>query len=91
MCQRGPRPSRKINLSGSQQIADDELLDVACTSSCTNFSEEQAKDTDSLEKDRIYPEIRNGPRARFIQAKGTRDPIIVQGSGAPLCGPSNVE
>ena len=85
------KPLPKINpVQASQQIADDELLDVGVHEFGTNISEEQAKDTDKLAKDRIYPEIRKA-EARFIPAQ-LRATLESSGQwGAVRVVPSNVE
>ena len=53
------KPLPKINpVQASQQIPDDELLDVGVREFDVNLSEQQLKDTDKLAKERIYPDIR---------------------------------
>src|SRR5690349_22090591 len=60
------KPLPKINpIQASQQIPEDELLDVGVHEFDINITPEQMKDTDKLAKDRIYPDIRRA-EGRFI-------------------------
>src|SRR5215216_7328941 len=63
------KPLPKINpVQAKIQIPEDELLDVGVHEFDVNISEEQAKDTDKLAKQRIYPDIRKA-EARFIPSQ----------------------
>ena len=85
------RPLPKINpVQASQQIPDDELLDVGVHEFDINLTEEQLKDTDKLAKNRIYPDIRKA-EARYIPAE-LRATLESSGQwGAVRVVPSNVE
>jgi hypothetical protein len=62
------RPLAKINpVQAQQQIASDELLDVAVQIFDPGIPPELAKDEDALAKKRIYPDLRKA-EARFIPA-----------------------
>lgn len=63
------KPLPKINpVQAKTQIPQDELLDVGIHEFDMNISEEQAKDTDKLAKQRIYPDIRKA-ESRFIPSQ----------------------
>ena len=85
------KPLPKINpIQASQQIPDDELLDVGVHEFDVNISEEQLKDTDKLAKNRIYPDIRKA-EARFIPSL-LRSTLESSGQwGAVRVVPTNVE
>lgn len=85
------KPLPKINpVQASQQIPDDELLDVGVHEFDINITPEQMKDTDKLAKDRIYPDIRKA-EARFIPSL-LRATLESSGQwGAVRVVPSNVE
>src|SRR5262245_8738015 len=85
------KPLPKINpVQASQQIPDDELLDVGVHEFDVNITPEQLKDTDKLAKDRIYPDIRKA-EARFIPSL-LRATLESSGQwGAVRVVPTNVE
>ena len=85
------KPLPKINpVQASQQIPDDELLDVGVHEFDINLTPEQLKDTDKLAKERIYPEIRKA-EARFIPSQ-LRATLESSGQwGAVRVVPTNVE
>ncbi len=81
------KPLPKINpIQASQQIPDDELLDVGVHEFDVNISQEELKDTDKLAKERIYPDIRKA-EARFIPSHAALDARIFGpvGRGARWC------
>jgi hypothetical protein len=84
------KPLPKINpIQASQQIPDDELLDVGVHEFDVNITPEQLKDTDKLAKDRIYPDIRKA-EARFIPSQ-LRSTLESSGQwGAVRVVPTNV-
>jgi hypothetical protein len=85
------KPLPKINpIQASQQIPDDELLDVGVHEFDVNISEEQLKDADKLAKARIYPDIRKA-EARYIPSM-LRSTLESSGQwGAVRVTPTNVE
>jgi hypothetical protein len=85
------RPLPKINpIQASQQIPDDELLDVAVHEFDVNITQEQLKDTDKLAKDRIYPDIRKA-ESRYIPSQ-LRSTLESSGQwGAVRVVPTNVQ
>jgi hypothetical protein len=85
------KPLPKINpVQASQQIPDDELLDVGVHELDVNLTPEQLKDTDKLAKQRIYPEIRKA-EARYIPTE-LRATLESSGQwGAVRVVPTNVE
>jgi hypothetical protein len=85
------RPLPKINpVQASQQIPDDELLDVGVHELDVNLTPEQLKDTDKLAKERIYPDIRKA-EARYIPSE-LRATLESSGQwGAVRVVPTNVE
>ncbi len=85
------KPLPKINpVQASQQIPDDELLDVGVHEFDVNISQEQLKDTDKLAKDRIYPDIRKA-ESRYIPSL-LRATLESSGQwGAVRVVPTNVE
>jgi hypothetical protein len=85
------KPLPKINpVQASQQIPDDELLDVGVHELDVNITEQQLKDTDKLAKERIYPDIRKA-EARYIPSL-LRATLESSGQwGAVRVVPANVE
>ena len=85
------KPLPKINpVQASQQIPDDELLDVGVHEFDINITEQQLKDTDKLAKERIYPDIRKA-EARYIPSL-LRATLESSGQwGAVRVVPANVE
>jgi hypothetical protein len=85
------KPLPKINpVQASQQIPDDELLDVGVHEFDVNLTAEQLKDTDKLAKDRIYPDIRKA-EARYIPSL-LRSTLESSGQwGAVRVVPANVQ
>jgi len=85
------KPLPKINpVQAKTQIPEDELLDVGIHEFDTNITEEQAKDTDKLAKQRIYPEIRKA-ESRFIPSL-LRQTLESSGQwGAVRVVPSNLQ
>ena len=85
------KPLPKINpVQASQQIPDDELLDVGVHEFDINITEQQLKDTDKLAKERIYPDIRKA-EARYIPSL-LRATLESSGQwGAVRVVPTNVE
>ena len=85
------KPLPKINpIQASQQIPDDELLDVGVHEFDVNITPEQLKDTDKLAKNRIYPDIRKA-EARYIPSQ-LRATLESSGQwGAVRVVPTNVE
>jgi len=85
------KPLPKINpIQASQQIPDDELLDVGVHEFDVNITPEQLKDTDKLAKDRIYPDIRKA-EARYIPSQ-LRATLESSGQwGAVRVVPTNVQ
>jgi hypothetical protein len=85
------KPLPKINpVQASQQIPDDELLDVGVHEFDVNITQEELKDTDKLAKERIYPDIRKA-EARYIPSL-LRATLESSGQwGAVRVVPTNVE
>lgn len=85
------KPLPKINpVQASQQIPDDELLDVGVREFDINITPEEMKDTDKLAKERIYPDIRKA-EARYIPSM-LRATLESSGQwGAVRVVPTNVE
>jgi hypothetical protein len=85
------KPLPKINpVQASQQIPDDELLDVGVREFDVNITPEEMKDTEKLAKERIYPDIRKA-EARYIPSL-LRATLESSGQwGAVRVVPTNVE
>lgn len=85
------KPLPKINpVQASQQIPDDELLDVGVREFDINITPEEMKDADKLAKERIYPDIRKA-EARYIPSL-LRATLESSGQwGAVRVVPTNVE
>jgi hypothetical protein len=85
------KPLPKINpVQAKTQIPQDELLDVGIHEFDVNITAEQAKDTDKLAKQRIYPDIRKA-ESRFIPSM-LRSTLESSGQwGAVRVIPSNLE
>jgi hypothetical protein len=85
------KPLPKINpVQAKTQIPQDELLDVGIHEFDVNISEELAKDTDKLAKQRIYPDIRKA-EARFIPSQ-LRSTLESSGQwGAVRVVPTNLQ
>src|SRR5262245_1441754 len=85
------KPLPKINpVQAKTQIPQDELLDVGIHEFDVNITPEQAKDTDKLAKQRIYPDIRKA-ESRFIPSM-LRATLESSGQwGAVRVIPSNLE
>ena len=85
------KPLPKINpVQASEQISDDELLDVGVHEFDINITEQQLKDTDKLAKERIYPDIRKA-EGRYIPSL-LRATLESSGQwGAVRVVPTNVE
>jgi hypothetical protein len=85
------KPLPKINpIQASQQIPDDELLDIGVHEFDVNITPEQLKDSDKLAKERIYPDIRKA-EARYIPSQ-LRATLESSGQwGAVRVVPTNVQ
>jgi hypothetical protein len=85
------KPLPKINpVQAKTQIPEDELLDVGIHEFDVNITEAQAKDTEALAKQRIYPDIRKA-EARYIPSV-LRSTLESSGQwGAVRVVPANVE
>jgi len=85
------KPLPKINpVQATSQIPQDELLDVGIHEFDVNITPEQAKDTEKLAKQRIYPDIRKA-ESRFIPSM-LRQTLESSGQwGAVRVIPSNLE
>src|SRR6185295_8690910 len=85
------KPLPKINpIQAKTQIPQDELLDVGIHEFDTNITTEQAKDTEKLAKQHIYPDIRKA-ESRFIPSM-LRQTLESSGQwGAVRVIPANLE
>src|SRR5262245_54323240 len=85
------KPLPKINpVQAKTQIPQDELLDVGIHEFDVNITPEQAKDTEKLAKQRIYPDIRKA-ESRFIPSM-LRQTLETSGQwGAVRVIPANLE
>jgi hypothetical protein len=85
------KPLPKINpVQASQQIPDDELLDVGVREFDINITPEEMKDADKLAKEHVYPDIRKA-EARYIPSL-LRATLESSGQwGAVRVVPTNVE
>src|SRR5688500_2401128 len=88
---RDTKPLPKINtVQAQQQIAEDELLDVAVRTFDPGVPEEIKDDPEALAKKRIYPEIRQA-ESRYM-ATTLRNTLEGSGQwGAVRVVPENVE